>query len=535
MPAQRLVFSTLSLILGALILLSSITPALAVTTINQVGGQPIQGKPLTKEGYNYLTGAQTTIEGGIFHTILCSLVMSSLFGDCHGYFYNGNTGKAESRIYDQSPNGGAIGFLGSTAMALYTPPTSATLYLAEIGENIGLSPRSAYAQVAGSGEGIIHPVLQLWQAVRNLAYLAFILVFLAVGFMIMFRSKINPQTVISVQAALPSLVVGLILITFSYFIAALIVDLSFVGVQLSAQVFKSTELDNRIGNIDDLAQNSNIFQMFLNAGFNNIGTIFSSTQTQFKGTLDSLAPGGSVGFPAIIGALVGALMFLPAWPIAAGGAVVGGGLGAASSFLIPGIVVVVVLIALFVQLFKLVFNLITTYIQLLVFTMAGPLFILYGSIPGRGGAISFWFRGLLANALIFPTIFAVFLFAGMLLGNQTEVKASLPLLGGLSGNFIKVLLAFGLILGTPAIPDMIRGLFKVQLAPQLMKEAFSGAGAGVDALKSGYSRATAGPKALKQAREKAEMETKADKFKKSAADGGYTGTWRDAISRLPGT
>src|SRR3989344_4417049 len=124
--------------------------------------------------------------------------------------------------------------LGTTTMALYTPPTSATLYLANLGESIGLSPKSALAQnVAGSGAGIIQPVIQLWQVIRNLAYLAFILVFLSVGFMIMFRSKINPQTVISVQAALPGLVIGLILITFSYFIAALIIDLAFVGVQLS--------------------------------------------------------------------------------------------------------------------------------------------------------------------------------------------------------------------------------------------------------------------------------------------------------------
>lgn len=527
MPARLLV--------SILIFLFLVSPVHAITSINEVGGSSIKGEPLTKDNFNYLTGAQTTIEGGIFHTVLCSLTMSSLFGKCHGYFYNGATGKAESRIYDQSPNGGALGFLGSTTMALMTPPTSSTLYLAHLGESIGLSPKPAYAQVTGSGAGIIEPVIQLWQAIRNLAYLLFILVFLTVGFMIMFRSKINPQTVISVQAALPGLVVGLVLITFSYFIAALIVDLAFVGVQLATQVFISAGLANSFGGeegLRQLGQNSNIFQMFINAGFNNISTIFNTSKDQFNGTLNSLNPGGSIGIPAVLGALVGALMFLPVWPVAAGGALVGGSAGALSQFLIPGIVVVVVLIALFVQIFKLVFNLITTYIQLLIFTMAGPLFILYGSIPGRGGAISFWFRGLMANALVFPTIFAVFLFAGALLGNQTRVTASLPLLGGLSGDFIKVVIAYGLILGTPAIPDIIRGMFKVQLAPQIMKEAFGAASAGADVLQSGYKRATAPISHVQQAYQKAAADNAAHKFK-SVVEGGKLKGWRAVAVKFP--
>lgn len=524
MSAQKLVYRPWYIVFIAIIFLSSVTPVFAATEPSTVG------KDLGPTNFGYKENAQTTLEGGILHTILCWLPGFSLYGPCVGYKYE--DGKAKPLVYDKLPNGGALGMLGTTTMALYTPPTSATLYLANLGESIGIAPKPAYAQVAGSGAGIIQPVLALWQAVRNIAYLAFILVFLTVGFMIMFRSKINPQTVISVQAALPSLVIGLILITFSYFIAALVVDLAFVGVSLSGQVFKTSELINSLGDPVALSQNSNIFQMFLHAGVNNIGPIFNSTREQFISTGNSLPvlPQGSISFPAIIGGLVAGLMFAPAWAIAGPAALVGIGVGAAGQFLIPGIVLVVVLIALFVQLFKLVFNLITTYIQLLVFTMAGPLFILYGSIPGRGGAISFWFRGLLANSLIFPTIFAVFLFAGSLIGNDTQITSNLPLLGGLNGNFVKLLLAFGLILGTPAIPGIIRGLFKVELAPQLMKEAFSGAQSGVGAIGAGYQRATVVPKALRQAREKAELTSNETRFA-----GGSAGFWERLASRFPGT
>ncbi|OGE26814.1 hypothetical protein A3C32_00825 [Candidatus Daviesbacteria bacterium RIFCSPHIGHO2_02_FULL_41_14] len=526
MPAQRLVFCVLYLVFAVVVLFASVTPVYAQ--------QPTPtGSPLTSTNFDYFKHGQTTIEGSMGHTILCSLAGFSLYGQCVGYEYKKEDNKPPAikpLVYDQLPNGGALGMLGTTTMALYTPPTSATLYLANLGESIGLSPKSALAQnVAGSGAGIIQPVIQLWQVIRNLAYLAFILVFLSVGFMIMFRSKINPQTVISVQAALPGLVIGLILITFSYFIAALIIDLAFVGVQLSAQIFKTSGLANNMGDLDQLSQNSNIFQLFLNAGVNNIGTIFNATNTQFTGTLESIHPGATTGLPAIIGALVGGLMFMPAWPFIVGGFAA----GASLQFLIPIIVIAVVLIALFVQLFKLVFALITTYIQLLVFTMAGPLFILYGSIPGRGGAISFWFRGLMANSLIFPTVFMVFLFAGAMLGNDTKVTASLPLLGGLNGNFIKVLIAFGLILGTPAIPDIIRGLFKVQLAPQIMKEALGGASAGIDALKTGYGKATAPAAHAQEAYEKAKLEHKVHDVSPSAAAGGkLTGT-EALIMKIP--
>ena len=42
--------------------------------------------------------------------------------------------------------------------------------------------------------------------------------------MIMFRSKLNPQTSVSIQLALPKIVVSLILVTFSYaFIAWLLI------------------------------------------------------------------------------------------------------------------------------------------------------------------------------------------------------------------------------------------------------------------------------------------------------------------------
>ena len=46
--------------------------------------------------------------------------------------------------------------------------------------------------------------------------------------MIMFRMKINPQTVINIENALPRIVVAMLLITFSFAIAGFLIDMMYV-------------------------------------------------------------------------------------------------------------------------------------------------------------------------------------------------------------------------------------------------------------------------------------------------------------------
>ena len=48
----------------------------------------------------------------------------------------------------------------------------------------------------------------------------------------MFRAKINPQTVVTIQSAIPKAVVALILVTFSYAIAGLMIDLMYLLIGL---------------------------------------------------------------------------------------------------------------------------------------------------------------------------------------------------------------------------------------------------------------------------------------------------------------
>jgi len=111
---------------------------------------------------------------------------------------------------------GMIGTISTLIAGIYAvPPASGIAYLADIGEKLDLI-KPTYAQETGTGFGKLTVYLPIWRAFRNIAYVFFVLIFVFMGFAIMFRVKINPQTVITIQSALPKIVLALLLVTFSY-------------------------------------------------------------------------------------------------------------------------------------------------------------------------------------------------------------------------------------------------------------------------------------------------------------------------------
>lgn len=108
-----------------------------------------------------------------------------------------------------------------------------------------LSPVS-HVKAAESGYGFLagQSMVGLWTITRNISYSFLVLAIVVIAFMIMFRVKINPQTVISIQSALPKLVVTLVLITFSYAIAGFIIDLMYVVIGLFAAIASTSGLSD---------------------------------------------------------------------------------------------------------------------------------------------------------------------------------------------------------------------------------------------------------------------------------------------------
>lgn len=510
------------------------------------GCTPEPGKACEVNQSNYKApqNANYTIQN-LGHAAFCELLNGSPLADCLGTQQTNEGGKIKNKliVYKNSGvSGGAIGGITTLVASLYNPPASSVQYLAHIGENLGLI-KPVYAQVPGSGAGVVAPILKLWQAIRNFTYLIFIVIFLITGFMIMLRQKINPQTVITIQNALPGLVVGLILVTFSYFIASLIIDLAFVGIPLIAHIFSQTGLDNAFGSASDIqniARESNLLQMFWTT-LERIG----SPET-FSDLFSGISNTASLNSPAylayglitgIIGAIIGTLVFPGLGTL--GGIALGGGLGGAlGPLIVTGVVSIIIplvlVIALTIQMFRLFLGLIGAYIQLLISTLTGPLIILASSLPGRGGGINDWIKNLLANALIFPAVIAGFLFAGMILALRPEDwQSTPPLFGGLSTELVRVILAYGVLLSLPAIPDTVRGAFGIKQQGGLGQAALAGFIAGWTSVGTGYGRATGGVKAAQEAQAKLNAENTARNWSAATQPGGLRGIWNRVAQRLP--
>ncbi|MFC1625583.1 hypothetical protein ACFL1Q_00875 [Patescibacteria group bacterium] len=104
-------------------------------------------------------------------------------------------------------------------------PISGIVYTSEL-----LSKFNPVSEVKaqGFGYGALNPIQIYWTGVRNVAYSIIVLVVIVFAFMIMFKVKITPQTIITVQSALPKVIIALILATFSYAIAGFLIDLMYV-------------------------------------------------------------------------------------------------------------------------------------------------------------------------------------------------------------------------------------------------------------------------------------------------------------------
>jgi len=150
---------------------------------------------------------------------------------------------------------GIVGLSTSYIGALYTPPAATSEYIGYLADNFGIAGHAlagfngnpgippplapaVYVPNTVTGFDALQPVLQLWNFTKNLAYLMLTLVFLFIGLGVMLRIKLDPRTVISLQNQIPKVIIGIILITFSYAIVGLLVDVmwatTYFGINLLA-------------------------------------------------------------------------------------------------------------------------------------------------------------------------------------------------------------------------------------------------------------------------------------------------------------
>ncbi len=335
----------------------------------------------------------------------------------------------DGKFFVKSP-GGVIGFTTNAIGALYNQPASGVQYIAEMKDSFLGKP--AYAQ--GIGFQGLQPILPIWRAFRNVVYILSSLIFVVIGLMIMFRVKISPQAVISLQNALPQLITALILVTFSYAIAGLIIDLSyFVTGLVLAVLFQATGKSLAVnlflpGINTSIPILNNILNPFNFKNLSDAG-IPQVAQLLMIPSLVTMMLGGVISW--LIGYMI-ALPLGPAAPIV--GYITGAVFGSVGAILIAIILIIMIVI----WLFKFLMGLFKCYATLLFKIIMGPLEIGMGAFPNSKMGFSSWIMGVIANIAVFPISVLFLVISNLIIANVIWGGFTGTLSDILSGNITDV-------------------------------------------------------------------------------------------------
>jgi len=351
--------------------------------------------------------------------------------------------------------------------AMYVnPPASTYAFVQDMGQTLGFIPKSAHAQ--GIGFSGLSALLPVWKAFRNIAYLLLAVIMTVIGFMVMFRKKIDPKTVITVQSALPRIVVTLLLITFSYAIVGLTIDVMYILIAIVIGIFQSTGLfaagtttpANYIGTnlLSSVFSSVNMWELpFRLLGFRVPPTLTNILMGHMGSVIAFIV--GTAAFPGSILVGIGILLI--------------GFSGVLFAALI-GIGLLLLTIRLFVFF-------LSTYIKIILALIFSPLQLVMGAIPGND-AFGSWFKNLIANILIFPASAAMFMLAALFMQfSASEERLWVPpYVGFVSASMTSIgaLVALGLLFAIPNVGKQIQEALKSKGGMSAGLEGVSGAFSG---------------------------------------------------------
>lgn len=95
----------------------------------------------------------------------------------------------------------------------------------------------------------------IWGFFRNIAYVFFIIIMIITGFMIMFRKELPGQVVVGISNTLPQIILGIILVTFSFAIVGLVMDVGKISMTVVSSIFQDAydiPNDEIEGNVDEV-------------------------------------------------------------------------------------------------------------------------------------------------------------------------------------------------------------------------------------------------------------------------------------------
>src|SRR3989344_3478006 len=284
----------------------------------------------------------------------------------------------------------------------------------------------------------------------------------------MFRIKIDPRTVMTMQNQIPKVVIALVLITFSYAIAGFLIDLMYVFMYLLFNLLSPYIGDNI---------NLNATNPVVAIGFLGGAKLAANAAWSFGSVISSLLSGGIISqiitafIGALIGGVVGGIATLGIGGLLTGAAagVVGGFFGSTIIQAIgTAIAFIIISVALLTALFRLWFQLIKAYVSILINTVLAPFWIAGGLIPTSPLNFTNWVRDMAGNLAAFPATLAMFLFAKIFMemfGANASPTNFVPPFVGNPGDQSRFgsLIGLGILLLTPNVVNLVRQAIK---APQ---------------------------------------------------------------------
>jgi len=396
---------------------------------------------------------------------------------------------------DKNFNHSLFGFVTNLIVLPYANPPASGIYWAYSGlQNAGFVPKTYAAE--GIGFAAIKPFMNIWKVFRDISYMLLVLVLIAIGFMIMFRAKINPQTVISVENSLPKIVVALLLITFSFPIAGFLIDLMYISIGIIAVFFSNVQNPPTwfAGQPQEILKKFyfstswGIWEYVTGVSFSNFNILKLSSS--IVGIIPEYLRNIVTG---IIAVLIPPTTFLPIVTSNTGGVVnrglnwswfinliknkfehLGGqtivGIIAVFIFLVIEIVLgifiynillwiavsIILVLTLLYLLFRIFFMLLYSYIQIILLIFFSPVILAVEMFPGKS-TFSSWVKNLLLNLATWPLLIIMILISQILL-NQPPSQGNLwlpPFLLSINPEYIRIIISMGILFMTP---DLIRAL-----------------------------------------------------------------------------
>jgi len=350
---------------------------------------------------------------------------------------------------------GMLGHTNQLIASVFNPPASGIQYIAQVKDSFLGKP--AYAQ--GVGFNQLNPILPLWKMFRNITYSIFSLVFIVIGIMIMLRIKISPQAVITVQNSIPKLITALILVTFSYAIAGLCIDLLnfflaftlsllFNGADKNSNLFALSWKDWSISNLINAIKGHFGINAFDFKHLNATGffTMFSMLN-RMAPSIAIAALGGVLG--TVIGAFVGSI----------GGAALGFFIGALG-------LLIVIEIILIISIFKFLFGLMKCYLTIILRIIFAPLEIALGAFPSSKMGFSNWLKEIVGNMAVFPISILFLVLINIIIDLPSQGLWAPTILSGVGPFFLPTIIGIAGILMLSKLPTLIpEAIFMIKPSP----------------------------------------------------------------------